>query len=72
MIRRLCAALVLLLVGLPAHAALDCNSIFPGPIQSHDSAGTLYMQSGARVEGYNGLGKVRISHMAREHLLVTH
>ncbi|MEI4939135.1 MSHA biogenesis protein MshQ [Aeromonas caviae] len=55
MIRRLCAALVLLLVGLPAHAALDCNSIFPGPIQSHDSAGTLYMQSGARVEGYNGL-----------------
>ncbi|WP_406568286.1 DUF6701 domain-containing protein [Aeromonas caviae] len=55
MIRRLCAVLVLLLVGLPAHAALDCNSIFPGPIQSHDSAGTLYMQSGARVEGYNGL-----------------
>ncbi|MGN5056898.1 DUF6701 domain-containing protein [Aeromonas caviae] len=55
MIRRLCAALVLLLVGLPAHAALDCNSIFPGPIQSHDSAGTLYMQSGARVESYNGL-----------------
>ncbi|AXB04729.2 MSHA biogenesis protein MshQ [Aeromonas caviae] len=45
----------MLLVGLPAHAALDCNSIFPGPIQSHDSAGTLYMQSGARVEGYNGL-----------------
>ncbi|PJC94653.1 MSHA biogenesis protein MshQ [Aeromonas lusitana] len=42
-------------MGLPAQAALDCNSIFPGPIQSHDSAGTLYMQSGARVEGYNGL-----------------
>ncbi|WP_434665215.1 DUF6701 domain-containing protein [Aeromonas sp. NJAU223] len=55
MIRRLCTALVLLLVGLPAQAALDCNSIFPGPIQSHDSAGTLYMQSGARVENYNGL-----------------
>lgn len=55
MIRRLCAAIVLLLIGLPAQAALDCNSIFPGPIQSHDSAGTLYMQSGARVENYNGL-----------------
>lgn len=55
MIGRLCSALFLLLIGLPVQAALDCNSIFPGPIQSHDSAGTLYMQSGARVENYNGL-----------------
>ncbi len=55
MIRRLCSALFLLLIGVPVQAALDCNSIFPGPIQSHDSAGTLYMQSGARVENYNGL-----------------
>ncbi len=55
MIRRLCSVLFLLLFGLPVQAALDCNSIFPGPIQSHDAAGTLYMQSGARVENYNGL-----------------
>ncbi|MNG92715.1 hypothetical protein D3C79_516570 [compost metagenome] len=55
MIGRICSALFLLLIGLPVQAALDCNSIFPGPIQSHDSAGTLYMQSGARVENYNGL-----------------
>ncbi|MND79899.1 hypothetical protein D3C80_716560 [compost metagenome] len=55
MIGRLCSALFLLLIGLPVQAALDCNSIFPGPIQSHDSAGTLYMQSGARVENYNDL-----------------
>lgn len=55
MIGRLCFVLFLLLIGLPVQAALDCNSIFPGPIQSHDSAGTLYMQSGARVENYNGL-----------------
>lgn len=55
MIRRLCAAVFLLLLGLPVQAALDCNSVFPGPIQSHDAAGTLYMQSGARVESYNGL-----------------
>ncbi|MEZ6930187.1 DUF6701 domain-containing protein [Aeromonas sp. S16(2024)] len=55
MIGRLCSALFLLLIGVPVQAALDCNSIFPGPIQSHDSAGTLYMQSGARVENYNGL-----------------
>ncbi|WP_327786388.1 DUF6701 domain-containing protein [Aeromonas caviae] len=54
MMRRLCAALLLLLC-LPVQAALDCNSVFPGPIQSHDTAGTLYMQSGARVENYNGL-----------------
>lgn len=55
MIGRLCSVLFLLLFGLPVQAALDCNSIFPGPIQSHDAAGTLYMQSGARVENYNGL-----------------
>ncbi|MGL4505725.1 MAG: hypothetical protein ACRCUF_08325, partial [Aeromonas sobria] len=39
----------------PVWAAIDCNSIFPGPIQSHDEKGTLYMQSGTRVEKYNGL-----------------
>ncbi|XEI33319.1 hypothetical protein NMD14_02290 [Aeromonas veronii] len=55
MIGRLCSVLFLLLLSLPAQAALDCNSIFPGPIQSHDADGALYMQSGARVENYNGL-----------------
>lgn len=55
MILRFCGAMLLLLFGLPAHAVLNCNSVFPGPIQSHDAAGTLYMQSGARVESYKGL-----------------
>lgn len=55
MILRFCGAMLLLLFGLPANAVLNCNSVFPGPIQSHDAAGTLYMQSGARVESYKGL-----------------
>lgn len=55
MILRFCGAMLLLLFGLPAHAVLNCNSVFPGPIQSHYAAGTLYMQSGARVESYKGL-----------------
>ncbi|WOX48107.1 DUF6701 domain-containing protein [Aeromonas sp. XH] len=55
MILRFCGAMLLLLFDLPAHAVLNCNSVFPGPIQSHDAAGTLYMQSGARVESYKGL-----------------
>ncbi|XLU02296.1 hypothetical protein Aerorivi_04269 [Aeromonas rivipollensis] len=47
---------VLLLLGWQsAWAALNCNSIFPGPIQSFAKAGTLYMQTGARVENYNSL-----------------
>lgn len=38
-----------------AYAAIDCNSVFPGPIQSYSSSGELYMQSDALVENYNTL-----------------
>ncbi|MGL6381139.1 DUF7305 domain-containing protein [Aeromonas caviae] len=51
-----CACCVLLLLGAQSTwAALNCNSVFPGPIQSFANAGTLYMQTGARVENYNSL-----------------
>ncbi|WP_324023788.1 DUF6701 domain-containing protein [Aeromonas caviae] len=46
---------LLLLGAQSAWATLNCNSIFPGPIQSFAKAGTLYMQTGARVENYNSL-----------------
>lgn len=46
---------LLLLGAQSAWATLNCNSIFPGPIQSFANAGTLYMQTGARVENYNSL-----------------
>lgn len=50
------ACCVLLLLGAQSTwAALNCNSVFPGPIQSFANAGTLYMQTGARVENYNSL-----------------
>ncbi|MCL1075326.1 DUF6701 domain-containing protein [Shewanella dokdonensis] len=41
------------MTSLPALAAIDCNSVFPGPAQSHDAQGTLYMQSSSKIEGYN-------------------
>ncbi|MGU5653361.1 DUF6701 domain-containing protein [Aeromonas allosaccharophila] len=53
--RNLFLIICLYIMVSPVWAAIDCNSIFPGPIQSHDTKGTLYMQSGARVEKYNGL-----------------
>ncbi|OCW46902.1 DUF6701 domain-containing protein [Aeromonas caviae] len=50
------ACCFLLLLGAQSTwAALNCNSVFPGPIQSFANAGTLYMQTGARVENYNSL-----------------
>ena len=36
----------------PWAKAIDCNSVFPGPIQSFSNAGTLHMQSGALVTNY--------------------
>ncbi|TCN86299.1 DUF6701 domain-containing protein [Shewanella fodinae] len=47
------SVLLLSLLTFEAFAAIDCNSVFPGPAQSHDAQGTLYMQSNARIEGYN-------------------
>ncbi|MDG5902059.1 MSHA biogenesis protein MshQ [Shewanella xiamenensis] len=44
-----------ILTSSPTYAAIDCNSVFPGPIQSFSSTGELYMQSGALIENYNVL-----------------
>lgn len=44
-----------ILTSSPTYAAIDCNSVFPGPIQSFSSSGELYMQSGALIENYNVL-----------------
>lgn len=52
--RNLFLLICLYIMVSPVWAAIDCNSIFPGPIQSHDADGTLYMQGGARVDNYNG------------------
>ncbi|HHQ4540910.1 TPA: DUF6701 domain-containing protein [Aeromonas veronii] len=52
--RNLFLIICLYIMVSPVWAAIDCNSIFPGPIQSHDADGTLYMQGGARVDNYNG------------------
>ncbi|MGI2096067.1 DUF6701 domain-containing protein [Shewanella glacialipiscicola] len=38
---------------MSAQAAIDCNNVFPGPIQSFSRSGELYMQSGALIENYN-------------------
>ncbi|UXK08172.1 MSHA biogenesis protein MshQ [Shewanella putrefaciens] len=42
-----------ILTSSPTYAAIDCNSVFPGPIQSFSSTGELYMQSGALIENVN-------------------
>ncbi|MCL1089008.1 MSHA biogenesis protein MshQ [Shewanella profunda] len=39
----------------PTYAAIDCNSVFPGPVQSFSNSGELYMQSGALIENYNNV-----------------
>ena len=32
--------------------AIDCTSVLPGPAQSYDAGGSLYMQNGARIINY--------------------
>ncbi|PHY62091.1 DUF6701 domain-containing protein [Shewanella xiamenensis] len=44
-----------ILTSSPTYAAIDCNSVFPGPIQSFSNNGELYMQKDALVENYNAL-----------------
>ncbi|MEV3828173.1 MSHA biogenesis protein MshQ [Aeromonas allosaccharophila] len=55
MMRKLFLLIILYAMTPPVLAAIDCNSVFPGPIQSYADDGSLYMQSGARVENYNGV-----------------
>lgn len=43
----------LFLLCSPVAQAIDCNSVFPAPIQSFSSSGALYMQSGAMVTNYS-------------------
>ncbi|HHQ4634790.1 MULTISPECIES: DUF6701 domain-containing protein [Aeromonas] len=51
--RNLFLIICLYIMVSPVWAAIDCNSIFPGPIQSYSTGGTLYMQENAKIENYN-------------------
>ncbi|MFM5811563.1 DUF6701 domain-containing protein [Aeromonas veronii] len=51
--RKLFLVIFLCVMASPVWAAIDCNSIFPGPIQSYSTGGTLYMQENAKIENYN-------------------
>ncbi|MBS4697353.1 MSHA biogenesis protein MshQ [Aeromonas allosaccharophila] len=51
--RNLFLVIFLCIMTSPVWAAIDCNSIFPGPIQSYSTGGTLYMQENAKIENYN-------------------
>ncbi|MDU7310412.1 MAG: DUF6701 domain-containing protein [Aeromonas sp.] len=53
--RNLFLIICLYIMVSPVWAAIDCNSIFPGPIQSYSNTGELYMQNNAKVENYNSL-----------------
>ena len=53
--RKLFFVIFLCIMASPVWAAIDCNSIFPGPIQSYSNTGELYMQNNAKVENYNSL-----------------
>ncbi|WP_429102773.1 DUF6701 domain-containing protein [Aeromonas veronii] len=53
--RNLFMIICLYIMVSPVWAAIDCNNIFPGPIQSYSNAGELYMQNNAKVENYNSL-----------------
>lgn len=51
--RNLFLIIFLYIMVSPVWATIDCNSIFPGPIQSYSTGGTLYMQENAKIENYN-------------------
>lgn len=46
---------ILLMTMMSSHAAIDCDSVFPGPIQSFSSNGQLEMQNQSMVVNYDNL-----------------
>ncbi|MDI5849396.1 DUF6701 domain-containing protein [Shewanella xiamenensis] len=46
---------ILLMTMMSSHAAIDCGSVFPGPIQSFSSNGQLEMQNQSMVVNYDNL-----------------